>query len=156
MLQHDGAAIAYQATVHPHKIKGFVFTTIVAFDRSLIDLKMVAGIQEPESKTVPADRRSGLVPKADHNRLLVVFNGGFKAKHGRYGMMLDGDLYVPPKDDACAVAFYSDGSLRIRPWSELVADTGAMSGWRQTPPCLLDGGVVSERLAHFLVQDLPF
>ena len=45
---------------------------------------------------------------------MAAFNGGFKAMHGHYGMMLDGETFVPPRDIGCTVAMYKDGGLKIR------------------------------------------
>jgi hypothetical protein len=89
---------------------------------------------------VPRSARSGLVPAANLVRLVAAFNGGFRATHGQYGMMLDGKEYLPPRDIACTLAHYRDGSLRIGTWSELKADVSSMTFYRQTPPCLVEDG----------------
>ncbi len=143
-----GAAPAlHRAEIHPDKLKKHVFVTFIAFDRKRVSLGLEAGVQEPESKAVPAEKRTGLVPQALQSRLLAVFNGGFKAQHGGYGMMLRGDEYVPPKDDACTVALYPDGGLRIRSWPVLAPEAPKMDAWRQAPPCLVEQGVVNPALA---------
>ncbi len=142
----DGPSVMAVSTSHPHPIKGFVFVKVVAFDRRYLDLRLVAGTQEPQSKVVAVERRPGLVPSQDQGRLLAVFNGGFKAKHGSYGMLLDGDLFVPPKDDACAVAQYLDETIRIRSWPVLSGDVQKLSAYRQTPPCLVEQGELNPRL----------
>lgn len=137
----DGASIV-RTTVHPHAIKGHVYAAVVAIDLRKIELKLVAGTDEPVSKSVPQERRPGLVSVEDHKDLRVVFNGGFMAKHGGFGMMLAGDTFVPPRPDACTVAMYRDGAIRIRSWSELAATAEAMHAWRQTPPCLIEQGAL--------------
>ena len=142
-----GKPVVYRAEIHPDKIKKHVFVTLMAFDRTRVELGLESGTQEPESKAVPADKRTGLVPADVQSRLLSVFNGGFKAKHGSYGMMLRGDTFVAPKDDACAVALYPDGRIRIRSWPVLAADASAMLGWRQAPPCLVEQGTLNPELA---------
>ena len=35
--------------------------------------------------------------------LIAVFNGGFQAKHGGHGMMIGGDVFLPPIPAACTV-----------------------------------------------------
>ncbi len=146
----DGARpsgpVMVRSTVHPHKIKGFVFVNVYAFDRRQVELFLVAGKEEPASKVVPKDRRAALVPAAKHDSLLAVFNGGFKARHGNYGMMLDGDEYVPPIEDACTVALYRDGRIRIRSWPQLASERSQMQAWRQTPPCLVEQNKLNPRL----------
>jgi hypothetical protein len=146
-----GAAI-HRAEVHPDKIKRHVFVTLIAFDRARIDLKLQAGTEEPATDAVGADRRTGLVPLEEQPRLLAVFNGGFMARHGNYGMMLDGAVYVPPKDDACAVGIGHDGDIVIASWPALEPKAASLWAWRQTPPCLVEQGAVNPRLAGELAS----
>jgi len=136
-----GADVLYRSTVHPHPIKGFVYVAIVAIDLRRVEVRLVAGTEEPESDAVPKEKRTGLVPASDQDDLLAVFNGGFKARHGNYGAMIGGDLFVPPRDDACVVVLPKGGGIRIGPWSEHAANRSEMASFRQTPPCLLDRGV---------------
>ncbi|NUQ73016.1 MAG: phosphodiester glycosidase family protein [Polyangiaceae bacterium] len=144
-MPHGAAAgeppVLYQTVAHPHPIKKYVYVTIVAIDRSRVDLHLVAGTLEPESKTVPAERRPGLIPQAHQDDLIAVFNGGFMAKHGRYGMMIDGDIFLPPRDELCSVALLRDRSVRIQTWKDLRASERDIVAFRQTPPCILVGGV---------------
>lgn len=141
----DGASPPMvRATVHPHSIKRHVYVVVVAIDLRRVELHLVAGTEEPKSKSVPKERRPGLVPAAAQSDLLAVFNGGFMSKHGGYGMMLDGDTFGPPRDDTCAVALTKEGGVRVGAWAELSGT--AMSAYRQTPPCLLDKGVVHPAL----------
>ena len=135
-------------TLHPHAIKPHPFVTVVAFDRRQIELSLVAGTQEPESDAVASERRSGLVPSEDQPRLLAVFNGGFMARHGNFGMMVDGDVYVPPKDDACVVGLGRDGEVQIGSWSRVEPQLAQARAWRQTPPCLVEGGELNPRLSE--------
>jgi hypothetical protein len=141
-----GPPVMVRTTLHPHSIKRHAYVAVVAVDLRRVDLRLVAGTLEPESKAVPPERRPGLVPAADQADLIAVFNGGFMARHGRYGMMLDGDTFVPPRPDACTVALYRDGGLRVRTWTELSATAATMSGFRQTPPCILEQGVLHPEL----------
>ncbi|HSN97332.1 MAG TPA: hypothetical protein VLS89_03505, partial [Candidatus Nanopelagicales bacterium] len=100
--------ILARTTVHPHKIKPFVYVNVVAIDLGRAELRLVAGTQEPVAKSVPPERRPGLVPAADQGDLLAVFNGGFMARHGKYGMMVEGDVFLPPRADVCTVALSGD------------------------------------------------
>lgn len=118
--------------------------TLVAADLRRVELRLVAGTQEPKSTEVSPDRRPGLVPTAALPELIAVFNGGFMARHGQYGMRIDGDRFLAPRDEACAIARYHDGALRIAPWSALEPSEPTMAWYRQTPPCLLEGGRPNE------------
>lgn len=129
----DGAIV--RTVVHPHAFKKFVYAAVVAVDLERVGVKLVAGTLEPESKRVPRAERSGLVPAADQSRLVAVFNGGFKARHGHYGMGIGKQVFLPPRqDDSCTVALYDDGRVRIGRWQEL--DQTGLAAFRQTPPCL--------------------
>ncbi len=134
-----------RTTVHPHAFKKFVYVAIVAVDLDRMAVKLVAGTHEPESKRVPRQARTGLVPAADQKRLVAVFNGGWKTRHGGYGMGIGSQLFVPPKpDNSCTVALYDDGRVRIGRYKEL--DHTGLSAWRQTPPCLARQGKPSADL----------
>jgi hypothetical protein len=135
------APVLFQAVAHPHPIKRHVYVTIVAIDRNRVDLHLVAGTLEPESKGVPPERRPGLVPQAHQPDLIAVFNGGFMAKHGRYGMVIDGDVFLPPRDELCSVAILRDRSIRIQTWKDLRSSEREIVANRQTPPCIIEGGV---------------
>jgi hypothetical protein len=129
--------------VHPDPSDHSMYAAIVAIDRRRVDLRFLAGTEEPKSTTVPREHRPGVIPEADHPDLLAVFNGGFMAKHGAWGMRIGADTFLPPKDEACTVAFVNDGSLRIRTWTTLAPALSTLTAYRQTPPCLLEQGTIN-------------
>lgn len=138
--------VLWTSEVHPHTIKKYVTVALVAVDLRRVDVRLVAGTQEPASKKVPEERRPGLIPQAELPRLIAAFNGGFKARHGDYGMMIAGDEFIGPRDDACTAALFRDGRFDVRTWSALEGKPADMVFYRQTPPCLVEEGVVHERL----------
>ncbi|MBI3203210.1 MAG: hypothetical protein HYZ29_16850 [Myxococcales bacterium] len=138
--ESEGEPLALRTTLHPHPIRKDVEVVIIAFDLTRSDLVWVAGAKEPESKTAPADKRKGIVPAGDQARLLAAFNGGFMAKHGRFGAMLDGAEFLPPREGACTVAITKAGGVEVGPWEDLAAKKAELAAYRQTPPCLLHGG----------------
>jgi hypothetical protein len=73
-------------------------------------------------------------------------NGGFMTRHGSWGMMIGGEVFLPPHDDGCTVALYQDGSVRVRTHLELAETVPAMVAYRQTPPCLVEQRAVSPAL----------
>lgn len=139
-LPKDGAPAVYSTVVHPHPIKPFVEVAVVALDLERVALRLVAGTDEPESKQVARDRRTGLVAPDDLARLVAVWNGGFKARHGNFGMRVGPDRYVPPRDEACVVLLAEDGGVRMGSWSALRGDERNAFAFRQTPPCLVEAG----------------
>jgi hypothetical protein len=119
---------------------------IVAVDLARLDLSLVAGTLEPASATVPPSERPGLVPADRFPELVAAFNGGFKAEHGHYGMMLDGRTFLAPRATSCTVALYKGGALRIGTWTALKETAAEMAGYRQTPPCLVEQGAIHDTL----------
>jgi hypothetical protein len=110
-------------------------------------LQLVAGTSEPESPRVHAKERPGRVPEDAHASLFAAFNGGFKATHGQYGMLLNGTEYLPPRDYSCTFVHYKDGRLAIGTWSALKqSGIGDMLYYRQTPPCLVEDGEVNKQV----------
>jgi hypothetical protein len=136
----------WKSLVHPDAKRGFAAVAVVALDLRRLELHLVAGAQEPASSKVPAERRPGVVPKDALPDLVAAFNGGFKAIHGHYGMMLDGETYLPPRDIGCTIAMYKDGALRVRVWPEVKDDEPKLAYYRQTPPCLVTQGKVNTAL----------
>ncbi len=147
----DGTWIAMKdpglakSIVHPDPKRGFAAVAVVAMDLRRTTLHLVAGTSEPQGN-VPQDHRPGLVPKDAAADLIAAFNGGFKAMHGHYGMMLDGETFVVPRDVACTVGLYRDGAIKIGTWKALKTDEPQMQGYRQTPPCLVEDGKINSAL----------
>jgi hypothetical protein len=141
------APAMWKSVVHPDPKRTFAAVAIVAIDLKRIDLRLVAGTQEPESTGVPRERRKGMVPAEHFGDLVAVFNGGFKATHGHYGMMIDGDTFLPPRDIACTIGLFRDGSIQIRTWPALKGSEADMAAYRQTPPCLVEQGKENDALS---------
>ncbi|HYP78537.1 MAG TPA: phosphodiester glycosidase family protein [Polyangiaceae bacterium] len=132
----------YRTIVHPDSERVYAELFVFALDLSKLSVHAVAGSVEPKSValgTTPA--RPGVVPEADRAQLVASFNGGFKAEHGQFGMMVEGSELLAPKPQACTFAATSDGALRIAPWSAL-AGTSQLHWWRQTPGCMLQDGAL--------------
>ncbi len=144
----DEPAVLVKSIVHPDKKRPFAAVAVVAMDLSRIGLHLVAGVNEPQSEKIPAAERPGLIPAVEQPNLIAVFNGGFKALHGQYGMMLGGKAFLPPRDIACTVGLYRDGSLRIRTWPNISGTQSDMVAYRQTPPCLVEQGVLNDKLTE--------
>jgi hypothetical protein len=136
----------FRARVHAHAWKPEVEVTLVAADLRQVELGFVAGTEEPKSARVASERRPGVVPAAALSELIAVFNGGFMARHGQYGVRIGEDRFLDPRADACTIARYEDGALKIAPWQALESSEPTMAWYRQTPPCLLEDGRPNEWL----------
>jgi hypothetical protein len=73
-------------------------------------------------------------------------------RHGSWGMMIRGDVFLPPHDDGCTVALLADGSVRVRTHAQLTmgapnpAAPSDLVAYRQTPPCLVEERAVNAAL----------
>ncbi len=141
-----GGASMFKTLVHPDAGRSFAAVAIVALDLDRMSLHAVAGTIEPQSADVPKAERPGVVPTDDFDLLVAGFNGGFKAEHGHYGMMVEGRTFLPPRPTSCTVALYKNGDVRIRTFAALKGSVGAMSAYRQTPPCLVEEGNIHDAL----------
>jgi hypothetical protein len=130
----------FKTAVHPDARRRYAAVAIVAIDLERADLSLVAGSIEPLAAEVPPSARPAVVPSSRFDDLMAAFNGGFKAQHGHYGMMLDGRTFLPARDTSCTVALYKDGGIRIGTWTNLAGGQNDMVGYRQTPPCLVEDG----------------
>jgi hypothetical protein len=142
----DGPALMWKSVVHPDPKRNFAAVAVIAVDLTRVNLHAMPGTQEPSGNKIPSERRPGIVPKEAFSDLVAAFNGGFKATHGHWGMMVDGDTYVPPRDIACTVAMYKDGPLKIRTWPAVKDDEPKLRYYRQTPPCLVEQGKLNNTL----------
>ena len=135
-----GKALMAKAMVHPDRERPYTVIAVVAMDLARIRIHAVPGTIEPRGDAFPAERRTGTVPEREQDLLIAAFNGGFQTIHGGYAMMVDGIRLGDPRDDACTVALYPDGRIRIRSWPVLAADAPNMAAFRQTPRCLVEQG----------------
>lgn len=126
--------------VHPDNERPYTVLAIVAMDLTRLSLHAVAGTLEPRGETFPERMRTGRVPPDELDSVIAAFNGGFQTIHGGYAMMVDGHTIGEPREDACTVGLYRDGSIRIRSWPVLAPETDEMKAYRQTPRCLVEKG----------------
>lgn len=136
----------YKSLVHPDPKRPFAAVAVVAIALKELELELVAGTDEPKSREVPRAERPGVIPEADRASAVAVFNGGFRAMHGNYGMKLGDKTFIPPRDIACTLAMYPDDRLEIRTWSGIKASEPTMLAYRQTPPCLVEQGEANPAL----------
>jgi hypothetical protein len=130
----------YKTLLHPDRGRSWAELFVVAVDLRRVRLHAVPGYREPQPNVKPEPKldRPGLVPAKDQAALLAAFNGGFMTEHGQYGMMIHGVTLVAPRDRACTVALYQDGSLRIAGWPSLKDTLAQMVWYRQTPSCMYE------------------
>jgi hypothetical protein len=141
-----GPALLMRSTLHPDRVKPHVYVALVAIDLDRVAVRLVAGKKEPIAPNVPEERRPGVIAADDLPRLVAVMNGGFMTRHGKWGMAIGGDVFLPPRDEGCTVALMRDGSVRVATHTALASSLAQAIGWRQTPPCLVEQGKIHEAL----------
>jgi hypothetical protein len=133
--------------LHPDAARSYAELFVFALDLSKLDVRAAAGSVEPKSdRAGTKSGRPGVIPEMDRPRLVAAFNGGFKAEHGQFGMMVDGRELLAPKRHSCTLASTRDGALRIGTWSELESTRNELAWWRQTPGCMFENGVLHSGL----------
>lgn len=139
----NGDVVAARTFLNPDPQRPYVSVGVVAFDLTKTRLGFVAGTEEPVSAT--PFTRMGRIPQSDFvaDKLIAVFNGGFKTQHGKYGAMFNGRVLVPPRDNMMTLALDKNGALRVGKWGQsglVISDTVA---WRQNGPPMIEAGVVN-------------
>ena len=140
-----GDPLFFKTLVHPDAKRSYAAVAVVAIDLARLNLSLAAGTVEPVSPVVSREQRPGLVPADALADLVAAFNGGFKAEHGHYGMMVDGVVLLPPRERACTIAITDEGAVHIAGALDPELARSVRSS-RQTPPCLVEDGELDDRL----------
>jgi hypothetical protein len=106
----------YQTFIRVDPEREYVRVYVTMWDPRQVQLRIVMGTREPESAT--GKTGTGMVPRDPETlrHLVGAFNGGFQALHGEFGMMAEGQVYLPPKPFAATVAVYDDGRVGMGSW----------------------------------------
>ena len=143
-----GRVVAYRTYLQPDPKRPFTVAAVVAMDLANTRLHFLLGSQEPKSP-VETDR-SGRIPVEDLKPgvLLAVFNGGFKANQGHFGVMVDRVTVIPPRPGLGVIAIYAGGQVRMGAWGTEISSTPDMLAWRQNGPLIVQDGQVNPRTAE--------
>ncbi len=137
--------VAYRTFLQPDPERPYAVVAIVAFDLQKTRLHYVLGIDEPTSD-VKVDRPGIIAPEDKKPGIrLAVFNGGFKGRHGRYGVMVNGVEVIPPRDGLGTLAIDLDGGVRIGAWNKDILPGPEILAWRQNGPLLVENGQVNPK-----------
>ena len=150
-LDHDpfitrsspGAEASFAASYlrpDPHRSDVRVYVTL--WDPRQVALHMQSGTVEPVSAS--GECGLGVVPRSPSTmkRVVAAFNGGFQARHGEFGMQVDGVEYLPPKPYAATVMELADGSDAFGAWPgpEARPATNNIVSFRQNLTALVQDG----------------
>jgi hypothetical protein len=149
----QGQPVAYRTFVQPDPTRPFAVVAVIVFDLQRTRLHYILGFEEPYSADGP--KRSGAMPESDKspNYLLAMFNGGFKATHGRFGAMADGAVALPPRDGLGTLAIYKDGRVRMGVWGSSLKPSDDMECWRQNGPLVIENGQINPRIYNNSPKD---
>ncbi len=152
----SGHTVAYRTFLQPDRQRPYAVVAIVAFDLTATRLHFVLGTLEPVSTV--AIPRPGTIPAGDlqASKLLATFNGGFKARHGHFGLMVNGITLIPPRDALGTVAFYGDGHVTIGQWGTDITPSSDVVTWRQNGPLVVQNGQINPHTADDAPQDWGF
>jgi len=138
----------FKTLLHPDSSRSWAELFVVAVDLRQVAVMPVMGYQEPRSEKPEAleYKRTAKIPEEHYGALLGAFNGGFMAEHGGYGVYFDGITFIDPKDDACTLAHFKDGSFAVDPWTKLKDREDDIRWFRQAPGCMYENGVMHPNL----------
>jgi hypothetical protein len=141
----NGQPVIARASVQPDPSRPYAQVALIRFDLSRIELHLMPGTVEPVASTGSAALpRPGDIPAEVQasDQLLAAFNGGFKAIHGHYGMMVNQVVIRPPLDGIATLAFYRNGQVRLGAWGNEITPTLDLIAYRQNCPLLVEAGQI--------------
>ena len=138
---------AYRTFLQPDPQRPYATVAVVAFNLQTTRLHFVLGYEEPASSIYIS--RPARIPDSDMQpgKILAAFNGGFKAQHGHFGVMLDGVTLIPPRDEFGTVAIYDDGKVRLGAWGTDITSSPHLVAWRQNGPLIIQNGQINPHTA---------
>jgi hypothetical protein len=145
----DRMPIMARTALKPDASRPYANAAVIRIDLHRVRLHLVPGTLEPSfAPGLPTFSRPGAIPSGDalRNVLVAAFNGGFKAEHGKYGMMVDGMVIRPPIVGIATLGFYRDGSVRLGTWGQEISQTQDLVAYRQNCPLLVDQGLVKQNI----------
>jgi Phosphodiester glycosidase len=153
LYDSSGQVISERAFLQPDPQRPYALVAVVAFDLQQVRLNFVPGYDEPKSAVQMA--RPGVIPAADmaSGVLVAAFNGGFKAQHGHFGVMVHNVTLIPARDGMGTVGMYQNGQVRIGAWGTEIQPSPQLIAWRQNGPLIIHDGVVNPHTADNVPQD---
>jgi hypothetical protein len=141
----NGKVVLERALVATDPTRPYAGVALIRMDLSQLQLNIMPGTKDPLSlsdmpQPIP---NQGMVPPSQWSILVAAFNGGFKAIHGHYGMMVDNATLLPPIDGIATVAIYKNGDVRIGAWGTDIVPSTDIIAYRQNCPPLIENGQIT-------------
>ena len=133
----------YKTFIRPDPKRPYSEVLFVALDMRQLELGMQAGFEDPKPLTGPPG--DGRLPRdpAVLERVVATFNGAFKTTHGKYGMMVDRRVLIPPVPGAATVLVTEDRETGIGSWPQSEDIPTDIVSFRQNLDPLLEDGVTN-------------
>ena len=140
-----GKVVLERPLVTADPTRPYEAVALISMDLTQLQLNMMPGIKDPVPlgdipQTIP---NQGMVPPSQWNVLVAAFNGGFKAIHGKYGMMVDNVTLIDPINGIATVAVYQNGDVRIGKWGTDIIPSSDIIAYRQNCPPLIENGQIT-------------
>jgi Phosphodiester glycosidase len=144
----NGTPAMAQTMVMVDPQRSYAGVVLVRIDLSKLQLHIMPGTLEPSHslQVVQAIPNLGMVPQTEQSNLIAAFNGGFKAIHGRFGMMVSGVTLLPALPGIATIAIYRDGHVQIGAWGQDLNASPNMIAFRQNCPPLIESGQINPSL----------
>jgi len=156
MSNPAGQPVGFRTFLAPDPQRAYSVAAVVAMDLTTTRLRFELGTLEPVAYD-PNDQtpRPGRIPASDLNSGLVLaaFNGGFRARHGNFGVMVNGSVLIAPRLSFGTIAMYDDGRVAIGTWGDEVFYRDGLHNWRQNGPLIVQNGQVNPHTADSAPED---
>jgi hypothetical protein len=136
-------AYFYQTFTRPDPKRPYAKLWLVAMDMRQLELGMQAGFEDPEPLTGPAG--DGRLPddRATQDRVVAAFNGAFKTEHGKYGMMVQKRVLLPPIAGGATVAVDDEREVWLGSWPKAERIPERFVAFRQNLDPLVEDGIAN-------------
>ncbi|MEZ4221727.1 MAG: hypothetical protein R3B13_12420 [Polyangiaceae bacterium] len=136
-------AYFYRTFIRPDKERPYAEVMLVAMDMRQLELGMEAGFEDPKPLTGPPG--NGRLPRDEQvtSRIVATFNGAFKTTHGKYGMMVDRHVLLPPVPGGATVMVTADSDVGLGSWPQSERIPEEIVSYRQNLDPLVEDGVAN-------------
>ncbi len=136
-------AYFYRTFIRPDTARPYSEVMLIAMDMRQLELGMEAGFEDPKPLTGPPG--GGRLPRDESitTRIVGTFNGAFKTTHGKYGMMVNKRVLLPPVPGGATVMVEDDGAVGLGSWPNDEKIPDQIVSYRQNLDPLVEDGVAN-------------
>ena len=133
----------YRTFIRPDPKRPYSEVMLIAMDMRQLELGMEAGFEDPKPLTGPPG--NGRLPRDKNivDRVVATFNGAFKTTHGKYGMMVNKRVLLPPVAGGATVMVQGDGTVGLGSWPKDETIPEEILSYRQNLDPLVEDGVAN-------------